>query len=161
MSGIELVIGGTPVRYFPRGAELRPADIPGFGTEYFHSSDELLARDHPRLRRIAVRIGVGGPWTMEALHWSDGTDLEELDARLAADASHADSGGIGDAVAGEFLFHYCSGCESRFRVLCLTTPSTYGLGISPDTVARHGYHMACPVCGAPTRRSVLEFLTKA
>jgi hypothetical protein len=153
VDGTDLTIGAETLRYYPGGAVPGRTDVPDFNED-----DDLLARDHPRLRRILVRTGLSGPLTPMVLHWSDGSDLRSLDGLLAAGDSGA--GYLTNAVAGGFAFHLCSDCESGFRVVDLSAPITYALGISVEDVRRHAFHSACPNCGAPTRRSLLEFMKR-
>lgn len=142
------------VRYHVAGVVPRGDGVLGFREE-----DDLLVRDHPRLRRIFVRSAHHGPPMSMVLHWSDGTDLDALDRRLAAGGSGTEQ--IKSAVAGDIAYHYCAQCENRWRVVALSTPVTYSIGISPDDVVRHVYHERCPACGAPTRRPIVEFLAPA
>ena len=149
---IDLTVGGRPVRYHPAGTAVDGSEVSRHNAE-----DDLLARDHPRLRRVLFPLSPGGPPAMTVLHWSDGSDLNALDELLA-------SGGNGDgyfanAVAGEFAHHLCRQCESMFRVADSSTPLTGMLGIPLENGRRHVFQDGCPDCGAPTRRALLEFLT--
>ena len=154
MDGIDLVVGRESIRYYPAGVALDGADVPNF-----NARDDLLARVHPRLRRILVRLLQTGPLALMVLHWSDGSDLNALDELLSAGGTGAEH--FPNAVAGEFAYHFCSQCESRFRVVDSESPLTFGLGIPVENVLRHTFPNNCPTCGAPTRRSLLEFLTTA
>jgi hypothetical protein len=149
---IRLVLGGEPIRYHPAGALLDRADVPGFDPD-----DEPVARDHPRLRRILVRSGRSGPLALMLLHWSDGSDLHALDALLAAGGDGTER--FANAVAGEFARHFCAQCEMGFGVVDSSSPITLALGIPLENARRHVFQKHCPNCGAPTRRSLLEFLT--
>ncbi|MGH3373742.1 MAG: hypothetical protein ACRDP6_03285 [Actinoallomurus sp.] len=152
-NGIELVVGRESITYYVAGALLDSADAPGYNT-----MDDDLARDHPRLRRIlrSTRSGVLGPMV---LHWSDGSDLNELDDRLRAGDTRAEH--FAHAVVGEFAHHQCSQCELWFRVVASNSVGTHGLGVAMDDLLRHTFLTTCPNCDAPTRRSLLEFLTPA
>jgi hypothetical protein len=150
--GIDLVVGRESIHYYPAGAVLDRADVPNFNAE-----DDLLARDHPRLRRILVHLGRSGPLALMVLHWSDGSDLTALDDRLAAGDTGAEH--FANAVAGEFAHHFCSQCEMRYRVVDSESPLTFGLRIPIENVLRHVFQRTCPNCGASTRRDLLEFLT--
>jgi hypothetical protein len=149
---IDLVVGRESIRYYPAGAVLDGADVPDF-----NANDEFLARDHPRLRRVLIHLGRSGPLAMMVLHWSDGSDLNTLDERLAA--GDTDAGEFANTVAGEFAHHFCSQCESWFRVVDSNSVLTHSLQIPLENVLRHIFPSTCPNCGAPTRRSLLEFLT--
>jgi hypothetical protein len=149
--GIELVIDRYSIDYYAAGAVLNSADAPNF-----NAMDDDLARDHPRLRRVLLsdRSGVLGPMV---LHWSDGSDLNELDDLLRAGDTDAEH--FANAVVGEFSHHLCAQCELWFRVVACDSVGTRGLGVPMDNILRHTFLGSCPNCGAPTRRSLLEFLT--
>jgi hypothetical protein len=152
MSAIDLTIGGQPVRYHPAGTAVDGSDVADFNAE-----DDLLGRDHPRLRRIVVPLLPGGPPYMIVLHWSDGSDLDALDELLASGGNSDDY--FANTVAGEFAHHLCRQCEWMFRVADSSTPLTSMLGIPLENGRRHVFQDNCPDCGAPTRRALLEFLT--
>jgi hypothetical protein len=153
-AAIDLVVGGESIRYYPAGAALDGADVPRFD-----AGDERIARDHPRLRRVLVRSGRSGPPAPMVLHWSDGSDLRALDRSLGAGGTGADH--FPNAVAGEFAQHVCAGCGRSFRVVDSSPPITFALGVPLENARRHVFQNACPNCGAPTRRALLEFLTPA
>jgi hypothetical protein len=148
---IDLTVGGRPVRYHPAG--VAGSDVPQDNAE-----DDLLARDHPRLRRVLLTLSAGGPPVMTVLHWSDGSDLNALDELLASGENGDDY--FANVIAGEFAHHICRQCEWIFRVADSSTPLTAMLGIPLENGRRHVFQNNCPNCGAPTRRALLEFLTK-
>lgn len=151
--GNDLVVGSYSIDYYAAGAVLNSADAPNY-----NAMDDGLARDHPRLRRVLLsdRRGVLGPMV---LHWSDGSDLNALDALVRAGGAGAEH--FVNAVVGEFAHHFCAQCELWFRVVDCASVSTNGLGVPMDNILRHTFLVSCPNCGAPTRRSLLEFLTTA
>jgi hypothetical protein len=138
--------------YYPAGAVLDRADVPDADPE-----DDALVRDHPRLRRILVRLLPAGPLNLMVLHWGDGSDLDALDELLGAGGTGVEQ--FANAVAGQFAQHICAQCEMWFRVVDSESSLTLGLGIPLENVRRHGFQNNCPNCGAPTRRALLEFLT--
>jgi hypothetical protein len=151
-TALDLVVGGESIRYYPAGVVPDSEDVPGFDAE-----DERIARDHPRLRRILIRSGRGGPPALMLLHWSDGSDLDALDRSLRTGGTGAEH--FANAVAGEFAHHFCAQCEMGFRVVDSSSPITFALGIPLENARRHVFQNSCPNCGAPTRRALLEFLT--
>lgn len=151
-TAIDLVVAGEPIRYHPAGAVLDGKDVLGYDAE-----GEAIARDHPRLRRILIRSGRSGPPALMLLHWSDGSDLTALDVSLGAGGAGTEQ--FANAVAGEFAQHVCAQCGASFRVVDSSAPITSALGIPLENARRHLFQHACPSCGAPTRRALLEFLT--
>jgi hypothetical protein len=138
-------------RYFPPG-ELVEADEPIVG---FDELEDHLLADHPRMRRVLVRGRPGWPLNRYYLHWSDGTDLEALDVRVASGAaSEADFAG---AVTGEALgiTHAPCGAELRVVVLDVVLPL---FADAADRSRSHAYQTTCPVCGDQLPGSVLEFI---
>ncbi|MET7454694.1 hypothetical protein ABZT03_22940 [Streptomyces sp. NPDC005574] len=138
-------------RYFPAGELVKAAEpITGFD----EPEDRLLA-DHPRMRRILVRGRPGWPPHGYYLHWSDGSDLDALDRRVASGtATEADFAGAG---GGEPLDVTHPACGTDLRVVALDVV----LPLFPDGTKRsraHSYRTACPVCGNRLTGNVLEFI---
>ncbi|WP_371669419.1 hypothetical protein OG985_18180 [Streptomyces sp. NBC_00289] len=152
MGGLTMTFRKWETRYFPAG-ELVEADEPIAG---FDELEDRLLADHPRMRRILVRGRPGWPLHRYYLHWSDGTDLESLDRRVASGtATEADFAG---AVIGEPLDITHPPCGADLRVVALDVV----LPLFPDSTDRarvHSYRTECPVCGNPLTGNVLEFIT--
>lgn len=154
MGGLIMTFRKWEKRYFPAGEPVEAAEpIAGFE----ELEDRRLA-DHPRMRRILVRGRPGWPLHRYYLHWSDGTDLESLDRRVASGAAtEADFAG---AVVGEPLGITHPACGADLRVVALDIV----LPLFPDGTERsrvHAYQTACPVCGGRLAGSVLEFIAPA
>ncbi|MGH3373743.1 MAG: hypothetical protein ACRDP6_03290 [Actinoallomurus sp.] len=146
--GIELVVGRESITYYTAGAVLNSADV-----RNYNATDDDLARDHPRLRRVLLRLGRAPSEVLSSmvLHWSDGSDLNELDDRLRAGDTRAEH--FAHAVVGEFAHHLCPQCDLWFRVVDCESIGTRGLGVAMDDILRHTFLTTCPNCGAPTRRT--------
>ncbi|MCX4789078.1 MULTISPECIES: hypothetical protein [unclassified Streptomyces] len=139
-------------QYFPAG-ELVRADEPIAG---FDELEDRLLADHPRMRRILIRLRPGWPLLRYYLHWSDGTDLVSLDRRVAAGtATEEDFAG---AVVGEP--HYIShpACGAKFRVIewDVAVP-LFSNGVERSRA--HSYCNECPACGGHFDTNALEFIT--
>lgn len=151
MDGLTVTFGKWNTRYFP-GGDLVMA------TEAIADFDELedrLLAGHPRMRRILMRGRPDWPLHRYYLHWSDGSDLESLDRRVASGtATEADFAG---AVVGEPLSitHPVCGADLRVVALVVVVP------LFADRVERsraHAYRRTCPVCGNRLGGGVLEFI---
>lgn len=152
MGGLTVRFRKWDTQYF-RAGELVRADEP---IRDFDELEDRLLADHPRMRRILVRLLPGRPLFRFYLHWSDGTDLVSLDRRVAAGtAAEADFAG---AVVGESYGTSHPACGARFRVVEMTTV----VPLFSDSIERsraHSYRNECPVCGGHFRGSALEFIT--
>lgn len=142
----ELTIAGERIHYLAAGSPAAPGLTP---------ADDLLVRDHPRLRRILVRLTPTGPLGPMLLHWSDASDLTALDELIAT--GDDPSTYLENAVVGEFAHHLCPQCGRAFRVIDSSPAIT--LGVPLDRIRAHTYQETCPTCQTPTRRALLEFLT--
>ncbi|MEV7399427.1 hypothetical protein AB0N93_03295 [Streptomyces sp. NPDC091267] len=152
MGGLAVRFRKWDTRYFPAGELVRADElIPSFD----ELEDRLLA-DHPRMRRIVLRLLPGWPLHRYYLHWSDGTDLASLDRRVAAGtATEEDFAG---AIVGEPYSTSHPACGARFRVIEFEVT----IPLFSDSLARsrsHSYRNECPVCGGRFRGSALEFIT--
>lgn len=117
--------------------------------------EDCLLADHPRMRRVLVRGRPGWPLHRYYLHWSDGSDLDALDERVASGvAGDADFAG---AVVGEPLSITHPLCGADLRVVALDVV----LPLFTDAIDRsrsHAYQERCPVCGGKLSGNVLEFI---
>ncbi|MEW1688988.1 hypothetical protein ACIQOF_19045 [Streptomyces sp. NPDC091265] len=139
-------------QYFPAG-ELVRADEPIAG---FDELEDRLLADHPRMRRILIRLRPGWPLLRYFLHWSDGTDLEYLDRRVAAGtATEEDFAG---AIVGEPYSTSHPACGARFRVIEFeVTIPLFSNGVERSRA--HSFRNECPVCGCRFDGNALEFIT--
>ncbi|MFG2598010.1 hypothetical protein [Streptomyces sp. NPDC048462] len=151
MAGLTVRFRKWDTQYFPAG-ELVRADEP---IRDFDELEDRLLADHPRMRRILVRLLPGRPLFRFYLHWSDGTDLVSLDRRVAAGtATEADFAG---AVVGEPYSTSHPACGARFRVIEMTT----AVPLFSDSLERshaHAYRNECPACGERFTGNALEFI---
>jgi len=151
-----LTFGSWKVVYLPAGA-LAKVNEPIGG---FDELEDRLLADHPRMRRVLVRLLPKWPLSCLYLHWSDSTDLGVLDEMVAAGiAGEEDFPG---AVVGEAGDMTCLNCQARLRVVCLGVVEN-SLLFARDYVSRtsgHAYRTACAVCGERWSASVLEFVDR-
>ena len=151
MGGLTVTFRRREARYFPAG-ELIHTDE---SISNFDELEDRLLVDHPRMRRIVLRVSPTWPLACFYLHWSDGADLNALDDRVAS-GSAAD-GVFAGAVVGEALGMHHRACGAALRVVALDSV----LPLFTNDVERsraHVYQAACPACGEPWSASVLEFI---
>ena len=149
--GLTVTFRKWETQYFPVG-ELVEAAEP---IARFDEPEDRLLANHTRMRRILVRGRPGWPLHCYYLHWSDGSDLEALDRRVAyGAATEADFAG---AVVGEPVRITHPACGAELRVVDLNVV----VSLFPDGLERsraHSYRTACPVCRGRLHGSVLEFI---
>lgn len=152
MDGLTVRLRKWDAHYFPAG-ELVRADEPI--ADFDELEDHLLA-DHPRMRRIVLRLLPGWPLHRYYLHWSDGTDLVSLDRRVTAGtATEEDFAG---AVVGEPHSMSHRVCGAKFRVIEWDVASPlFANGFERSRA--HTYVTECPGCGAQFDTNALEFIT--
>ena len=83
-------IDGRGATYFAAGEEIPTGESEGVRGYEFR--DDSVAFDHPRLRRLILDMPMRTATNryFGVVHWSDGTDLEELDRRARADGDISD-----------------------------------------------------------------------
>jgi hypothetical protein len=154
VDGLNMKIGDRQVVYLRAG---QPASVDEPIGNFDELEDRLLA-EHPRMRRILVRLMPKWPLSCLYLHWSDGTDLDVLDELVAAGSAGEED--FSGAVAGQTGGMTCLKCQAKLRVITLGVTET-ALLFASDNVARtqrHAYRTACAVCGERWAASVLEFI---
>ncbi|MFE6763563.1 hypothetical protein [Streptomyces sp. NPDC057689] len=154
MARLTVRFGKWDTQYFPAGEPVT-SDEPIAG---FDEREDRLLADHPRMRRILIRLRPGGPLFRYYLHWSDGTDLVSLDARVAEGT--ATEGDFAGAVVGEPYTTSHQACGARLRVIELTTVVPL-FSDGGERSRSHSYRNECPRCGGRLNGNVLEFLTPA
>ncbi|KAK1182783.1 hypothetical protein B7755_034405 [Streptomyces sp. NBS 14/10] len=151
MDALTVKIHKWDVFYFPANT---PIDNRGKIGNFDELEDRLLA-GHPRMRRILVQLSPNWPLGLYYLHWGNGSDLSELDFRVAAGvAREADFEG---AVVGEAKGTSCFECHTRMRIIGLEP----GLALFSNDLERiraHEYRQHCPVCGKRWTSNALEFI---
>lgn len=154
MGVARVAIGRWEVGYLPAGERIRADEPVG---KFDELEDRLLA-DHPRLRRILVRLMPTWPVSYLYLHWSDGTDLDALDGSVTA--GHLNGELLSGAVVGEAGTFTCPECRTKLRVVALAVTETALLfaGDNLDRTRGHGYQSTCPACGERWTAGVLEFI---
>ncbi|MEV0266264.1 hypothetical protein AB0I49_33655 [Streptomyces sp. NPDC050617] len=151
MEAVEIKLNERDVRYLPAGALI----IDSEEIDNYNSSDDEALAEHPRLRRIVLRIMPHWPLTCFYLHWSDGTDLTALDERVAARLAIRED--FRDAVAGEALGMTCLNCSTPVRVVKAVTDMPI-FTLKEMRMKHPTYRHHCPTCGTPWMAHVLEFI---
>ncbi|WP_412537799.1 hypothetical protein R8Z50_18230 [Longispora sp. K20-0274] len=151
VEGLTLRLGRREVVYYPAGVLVNSDE----GVADFDELEDRLLAEHPRMRRLVVRFRPMSPLRVYYLHWSNGTDLAELDARLSRGAGWGED--LGGAVVGEAVDIQCRNCGASHRIVMLEATDA----LFDDALARtraHAYHEHCAVCGVRWTASVLEFI---
>jgi hypothetical protein len=154
VGGLNVKFGERQVLYLLAG-QLASVDEP-IGN--FDELEDRLLAEHPRMRRILVRLMPKWPLSCLYLHWSDGADLDALDELVVAGNAGEDY--FSGAVVGQAASMTCLKCQAKLRVITLGVTET-ALLFASDNVARtrgHTYRTACAVCGEQWTASVLEFV---
>lgn len=135
-------IDGRGATYFAAGEEIPTGESEGVRGYEFR--DDSVAFDHPRLRRLILDMPMRTATNryFGVVHWSDGTDLEELDRRARADGDISDD--LQRGIFCEIRSAQCMVCHNNHRVAVAD-------GGNPIvTVARqraHEFSTTCPTCG--------------
>lgn len=156
--------------YLPAGEQLDGERVSSWSARRSAVDQELAS--HPRMRRVLWRLRdphwkVGAPgWETKsksygflhsALHWWDGTNLDELDSRVRR--GEADEQDFSGCVAGEPRSIRCLRCTASIDVVIVHTGDG-PVGLADQVrVDRHRYYRQCPSCGQDERWPlVAEFL---
>ncbi|MGW0827494.1 hypothetical protein [Streptomyces sp. NPDC002845] len=144
---MEITLGALPVQYYPLSSELTARDLsPG--------QDEVwgqLISQSSSLRRISVPLP-SGKHVRLFLHWSDGTDLDDLDRKII-EGKPCDVYFAG-ALAGGDMTLQCRSCRAEFFGIVADTGNPL-LGDVPARLRAHEFVGSCPVCGAEFQPHVL------
>ena len=149
--------------YFAGGESIPPGLLSQLGPNNFWTPqvDEQL-ETHPRMRRILSTVFRGrpiqAPLRYNVLHWSDGTDLVALDAKvLRGQAVEAD---FRTALIGAPLRMRCLRCGSHVEAVYGDRGDAIVRSELENQLRAHAYRGACPVCGQTSfgGSPVLEFL---
>ncbi|MEU8185563.1 hypothetical protein AB0B85_32170 [Micromonospora sp. NPDC049044] len=149
---VTLDLGGVPFVFFPAG---EPLMIPGEVVNADPLEDRLLV-DHPRLRRILVRGYPSMPALPYVLHWSDGTDLRAVDARVIAGT--VDVKDFHGALVAEVRSVVCRNCAAIVRAVVAETAISVLQGDLAPRIAEHEFRRDCPVCRDASFPYVVEYL---
>lgn len=150
---VEIVLGSLPVRYYPQPRTLEKVNLFPGQTE---GREQSLVRSD-RLRRVVMPLPGGRRFRL-FLHWSDGTDLEDLDRRIV----HGDPWEryFDGALAGGDMDFRCRSCGTNFVAIVADA----GIPLLGDVAARlreHEFVASCPVCGAAWQPHVLHVVEVA
>jgi hypothetical protein len=126
-------------------------DIVGFD---FFEDQEL--KEHPRLRRILTTLVRPKPLFYGVLHWSDGSDLTDLDRKVLQGI--ADDKDFAGALVAEPRTIICPNCQSQLRVLAVDTGQAIFSFTLPERLRKHELKTTCPGCKAKLSLPIVEFL---
>ncbi|MCA2205864.1 hypothetical protein [Nocardia rosealba] len=95
------------------------------------------------------------------LHWSDGTNLKEVDRKVAEGSSTPKD--FEGAIVGQELTTKCSVCGTDFLIVRFDTVpvlDSSSSGESQERYRRHKFVENCPSCGSRWLPSVLEVISQ-
>jgi hypothetical protein len=151
--GHPIKIAGKDVTYLTAGERIASADMDAIG---FDLLEDRSLESHPRLRRVLTTLVRPAPRFYGVLHWSDGSDLEELDQKvisgLVADEDFA------GALLAEPRTIVCRGCGAQVRALAVDTGQALFAGTLAARLRDHKLKSSCPSCGIPLGLPIVEFL---
>ena len=154
MGGTAITIEGKQLTYFVAGESLSSSDRND--VEGFDLLDDRELTSHPRLRRVLTRMVRPTPLFYGVLHWSDGTDLEELDRKVL---SHTiDDEDFDAALLAQPRTVICRNCEAHLRVLAVDTGQALFARTLPERLRSHQFSSSCPVCRTALGMPIVEFL---
>lgn len=162
MNWLTVRLPGGRLVYLPAGEQFEGERVSPWSERRSAADHEL--KSHARVRRVLWRLRdphwkVGAPgWEKKSksygflysvLHWSDGTDLDELDRLVrSGEARESDFGGC---VAGEPRTVRCMRCAASVDVVIVHTgDGPIGLA-DRSRVNGHKYYRQCPSCGQDER----------
>lgn len=136
---IDSRIDQQPVWYMLPSASLAEVATAWIG---FEDWSDALVRDHPRMRRVALRYPSGAVHFGGVL-WNDGRDLHDLDRR--AEVGQDISADLESGIWTEPQIVRDIVCGKRFVIAGAAT----GVGIvTPERRSAHGVSYTCPSCGS-------------
>jgi hypothetical protein len=172
MNWLTVRLTGCRIVYLPAG---EPVEF----DRIVSASVELRAADaevgvHPRLRRVLWRLGnpdwkIGPPgWDKKSksrgflysvLHWQDGEDLDELDAKVRR--GEAGVSEFSGCLAAEVRRIMCLQCHASFEVV-IAHAGDGPRGLADRTrIDGHRFYRHCPSCAQSQRWPlVVEFLNQ-
>jgi hypothetical protein len=154
MEGLTLELGGRELIYLPVGVSAAMGE-PVANLDVLE--DRLLA-DHPRMRRVLMKLLPGTPLVYYLLHFGDGTDLHRLDEKVAAGSATDDD--FRGALLGEALSIVCQHCEAVLRAVVVDTGHPLFAADRARRLREHEFRRECPVCGERLTLYVLEWIDR-
>ena len=154
MCAHRILLDGRPVIYLAASEPVPEEvmdDIVGFD---FFEDQEL--KEHPRLRRILTTLVRPKPLFYGVLHWSDGSDLIDLDRKVLQGI--ADDSDFAGALVAEPRTIVCPNCQAQPRVLAVDTGQAIFSSNLPERLRKHELKTACPGCKAQLSLPIVEFL---
>ena len=147
--GYPIDVDGDEILYLTPDCYIDSESEPMLG---YSVVDDLELRSHPRMRRVILPFGPNKSF-FGFLHWSDGTDLSELDRQVAA-RSH-DPASFNGAITVESRSVNCLNCAASVRLAI----ASMGMQLATtERYRKHEFHRLCPVCREDLRLPYAEEL---
>jgi hypothetical protein len=153
MAGIDIQVDGRPVRYFFADEALSEEDEKAIGFDF---TDDRELRDMPHVRRVLTTLIRPEPKIYGALHWSDGSDLAELDRKIELGTATDDD--FAGALLGQPMSITCPNCNAQLRVLAVDGGQAIFGRTLAERLRSHEIKRSCPECKTELRMNILEFL---
>jgi hypothetical protein len=151
LGGLSIEIQGLKVMYLPKGIVLP--------VEHIENVDILEDRwiaNHPRMRRVLMRLLPDFSDTYYLLHWSNGDDLQVLDEKVRNQrVTDAD---FDDALVCELRSLVCPNCSAVFRGVVVDTGHPLFARDRAQRLKEHSFLKVCPACGGDMSALVVEFV---
>jgi hypothetical protein len=154
MDELTLEVGGWKLIYLPAGV---PAPV-GQPVGNLDVLEDRRLADHPRMRRVLMRLLPGMPLAYYLLHFSDGTDLRRLDEKVVAGTATDDD--FRGALLGEAQSIVCRHCEAVLRAVVVDTGHPLFAADRARRLREHEFHRECPACGERLTLYVLEWIDR-
>lgn len=149
-------IEGARIRYLAAGEQLLAADRDDI--KNFDIFEDRKLQQHPRIRRVLTALIRPLPLFYCVLHWSDGTDLHELDRKVLRGEFNDDD--FAGALMAEPRSIICLNCEAQLRVLVVDGGQALFAKTLSERLRAHDLKQRCPSCQAHINLHIIEFLNE-
>jgi hypothetical protein len=144
----EIMLGSVRVHYLIAGDRVVDAER----VVAFNEDDDSLLRSSLTVRRVLMPLP-SGSLVYLLLHWSDNTDLAQLDGTVAGSTASEEL--FAGALVGSLAPIRCPGCSAKYRAIITDTGNPL-FGDLTDRLRTHSYVRSCSACGAILQPFVLE-----
>ena len=155
--GHPIWLGKWKVSYFTATESLAGFEPAQFDS--FDPVDDVSLQSHPRFRRILRKYRPDWPFTYGLLHWSDGTDLAELDDKIV-DGKVGEEDFFG-ALVVEPQSIRCPTCGVLLHIAAANGGEVIFSPDMQERLQRHAFYRHCPVCNSYLRMAVAEFIKES
>ncbi|MGI8647518.1 MAG: hypothetical protein DLM55_06800 [Acidimicrobiales bacterium] len=155
MVGHLIEIEGKPIRYLAADEQL--AGDRG-NMQNFDVFEDRKLQQHPRIRRVLTALIRPLPLFYRVLHWSDGTDLHELDRKVLRGEFNDDD--FAGALVAEPGTINCLNCATQLRILVVDGGQALFAKTLGERLRAHDLKQRCPSCRAHITLQIVEFFNE-